>query len=78
MGTAREVEMREYQVDVEEEPCVFGGVVQMQIKKMITFLGMLKGTLIANGWSSHAPTLDLVESDLKELVRLCRCPDVLW
>jgi hypothetical protein len=74
MATAREVELREYQVDVEEEPCVFGGVVQMQVKKMAAFLRMLKAMLIAYNWPSHIAMLDLVGNDVKKLSRLCSCP----
>lgn len=77
MATAREVELREYQVDVEEEPCVFGGVVQMQVKKMTAFLRILKTMLIAYTWPSHVAMLDLVGNDVKELLRLCRCPEVV-
>ncbi|KAK9242872.1 hypothetical protein V1506DRAFT_43085 [Lipomyces tetrasporus] len=49
MATARDADrslnLREYDVEVEEEPCVFGGVIQMQLKKVIAFLAILKAVL---------------------------------
>jgi len=61
MATAREVDhslVRDYEVEVEEEPCVFGGLVQMQIKKMTMFLGSLKATMNDQGWRSHATMIE--------------------
>jgi hypothetical protein len=78
MATAREVDrslVREYEVEVEEEPCVFGGLVQMQTKKMTSFLAMLKVVLREYAWSSHIAMLDVVGNDVNELVRMCRCPE---
>jgi hypothetical protein len=75
MAAAREVELREYQVNVEEEPCVFGGVVQMQLKKMISFLRLLKVIVSGDKWPSHVAMIDLVGYDINELLRLCRCPE---
>lgn len=78
MATAREVDsslVREYEVEVEEEPCVSGGLVQMQTKKMTSFLAMLKVVLREYAWSSHIAMLDVVGNDLNELVRMCRCPE---
>jgi hypothetical protein len=78
MATAREVDhslLREYEVEVEEEPCVFGGLVQTQIKKMVSFLAILKVMPREHAWHSHIALLDIVGNDVKELVRMCRCPE---
>lgn len=78
MATAREVDrslVREYEVEVEEEPCAFGGLVQMQTTKMTSFLAMLKVMLREYAWGSHIAMLDVVGNDVKELVRMCRCPE---
>lgn len=39
---------KDYEVDVEEEPCVFGGLTSMQLKTLVLFLARLWG--LARGW----------------------------
>jgi hypothetical protein len=69
-----EVSMKEYEVDLEEEPCVFGGVVQLQLKKIGVFLSFLREVLRASNWSSHIAMLDMVCDQVKELLRKCTEP----
>jgi hypothetical protein len=82
MATARDADrslnLREYDVEVEEEPCVFGGVIQMQLKKVIAFLAILKAVLGAFNWSSHLAMVQIVRDQAHELLRRCstRCAEI--
>ncbi|KAJ8096452.1 hypothetical protein POJ06DRAFT_48237 [Lipomyces tetrasporus] len=82
MATARDADhslnLREYDVEVEEEPCVFGGVIQMQLKKVIAFLAILKAVLGAFNWSSHLAMVQIVRDQAQELLRRCstRCAEI--
>jgi hypothetical protein len=75
MVAAREVDhsltLREYVVEMEEEPAVFGGVIQLHLKKITALLVKMKAILRASNWSSHIEILELVGNQVNELLRAC-------
>lgn len=63
--------VRKYVVDLEEEPCVFGGVIILQLRKMIMLLESLRVMLREARKSSHITMLDSVIVKAREQLRLC-------
>jgi hypothetical protein len=63
--------LHEYAIDVEEEPCVFGGVVTLQAKKMIALMRLLKEILLQCERSDHITLLDSVTVQVREQLRVC-------
>ena len=66
--------LNEYEVDIEEEPCVFGGAATMQLKKFRTFLIKFKELMRERVWIEHAVAVDMVEEQVKAVLWTCgRC-----
>jgi len=68
-----------YKVEVEEQPCVFGGVITLQLQKMMVLLGTLKTALVRGEKSSHITMLNLVALQTREQLLCCTtaCSEVL-
>jgi hypothetical protein len=63
--------IREYNLDVEEEPCVFGGLVTMQLQTLLKVLARLKVTLRQSDLSSHVAMVRPIEELGWEQLRIC-------
>lgn len=64
----------EYNIDVEEEPCIFGGVLTLQLGVMVAFVTKLKKKLQDGNLDNHLGVLEAVEKRVNELSRICTSP----
>jgi hypothetical protein len=63
---------KDYEVDVKEEPCVFGGLTSMQLKTLVLFLARLRELERSWSWSwgTHILMVDAVEKRVLALLRV--------
>lgn len=66
----RRMAVKDYDVDMEEQPCVFGSLASMQMRKMKTFLARVKSVLRQWNCDSHVATVVSVEERLRQQLRL--------
>jgi hypothetical protein len=66
--------VKDYEIDVEEEPCMFGGLVTLQLGIMVALLAKVKTALICQSWTAHIALLETVEKKVSEQVRTCTAP----
>ena len=66
----RRMAVRDYDVDMEEQPCVFGSLASMQMRKMKTFLARVKTVLRQWNCELHVATVVSVEERLRQQLRL--------
>jgi hypothetical protein len=52
---------KDYEVDVEEKPCVFGDLTSMQLKTLVLFLVNLRELARGWSWGTHVLMVDAVE-----------------
>ncbi|KAM3079158.1 hypothetical protein ACMFMF_004085 [Clarireedia jacksonii] len=71
---AAQVVLFGYEVAVEEEPCVFGGLVILQLGIMAAFLMKLKLKLKEEELESHLRILQIVVADVEALREMCSSP----
>ncbi|RDW84277.1 hypothetical protein BP6252_01867 [Coleophoma cylindrospora] len=69
--------VREYELEAEEEPCVFGGLVTLQLGTLTFFFARLKALLLAMGCEANVQVLQTVWSRAKAQLRYCtsRCAE---
>lgn len=65
-----QMEVKDYHVDMDEQPCVFGSLASMQMRKLKTFLVKVKAILRRWNCDLHIATVDLVEARLLEQLQL--------
>jgi hypothetical protein len=61
---------KDYEVDVEEEPCVFGGLTSMLLKTLLLFLANLRALASGWSWGTHVLMVDAVEKRVFALLRV--------
>lgn len=66
----RQMALKDYDLDMEEQPCVFGNLASMQMRKMGTFLARVKAVLRQWKCDPHIATVDSVEERLRQQLRL--------
>ena len=66
----RRMAVKDYDVDMEEQPCVFGSLASMQMRKMKTFLARVKSVLKQWNYDDHVATVVSVEERLRQQLRL--------
>ncbi|KAG6988953.1 aristolochene synthase [Physcia stellaris] len=66
----RQMAVKDYDLDMEEQPCVFGNLASMQMRKMRTFLARVKAVLRQWKCDPHIATVDSVEERLRQQLRL--------
>ena len=66
----RRMAVKDYDVDMEEQPCVFGSLASMQMRKMRAFLARVKGLLRRWNCELHVATVVSVEERLRQQLRL--------
>ena len=66
----RQMAVKDYDIDMEEQPCVFGNLASMQMRKMRTFLARVKAVLRQWKCDPHIATVDSVEERLRQQLRL--------
>lgn len=62
--------VQDYNLDAEEQPCVFGSLAYMQMKKMNRFLARMKAILRQWKCHLHVVMVDSVEERLRQQLRL--------
>lgn len=67
----QKMQIREYEVDVEEEPCIYGGLVAMQLRTVRIFLHRLRELSSSREWSAHVVMLEEIENSVAEQLRIC-------
>ena len=67
---ARQMTVKDYDLDMEEQPCVFGGLASMQMRKLKTFLARVKAVLRQWNCDMHVVMVDSVEERLRQQLRL--------
>jgi hypothetical protein len=70
LATDKRLLFKDYEVDVEEEPCVFGGLTSMQLKTLVLFLAKLRGVARGWSWDTHVMMVDAVEKRVFALLRV--------
>jgi len=63
---------KDYEVNVEEEPCVFGGLTSMQLKTLVLFLVKLRELARGWSWGTHVLMADAVERRVFSLLRITK------
>ena len=66
----RRMAVKDYDVDMEEQPCVFGSLASMQMRKMKTFLARVKTVLRQWNCDLHVATVISVEERLRQQLSL--------
>ena len=66
----RQVAVKDYDLDMEEQPCVFGGLASLQMRKLKTFLTRVKAVLRQCHCDLHVVMVDSVEERLRQQLRL--------
>ena len=66
----RQVAVKDYDLDMEEQPCVFGGLASMQMRKLKTFLARVKTVLRQCHCDLHVVMVDSVGERLRQQLRL--------
>lgn len=66
----RQMAVKDYDLDMEEQPWVFGGLASMQMRKLKTFLARLKAVLKQWNCDPHVMMVDSVEERLQQQLRL--------
>jgi hypothetical protein len=70
LTTDKRLLFKDYEVDVEEEPCAFGGLTSMQLKTLVLFLARLRGLARSWSWGTHILMVDAVEKRVLALLRV--------
>lgn len=70
LGEDRQMAVKDYDLDMEEQPCVYGNLASMQMRKMTTFLTRVKTVLRQWNCDPHIATVDSVEERLRQQLRL--------
>ncbi|KAL8822127.1 MAG: hypothetical protein Q9191_007131 [Dirinaria sp. TL-2023a] len=63
--------LKDYDLDMEEQPCVFEGLASMQMRKLKKFLARVKAVLEQRNCEPHVMTVDSVEERLQQKLKLC-------
>lgn len=66
----RRMAVKDYEVDMEEQSCVFGSLASMQMRKMKPFLARVKTVLRQWNCDLHVATVVAVEERLRQLLGL--------
>lgn len=69
-GEAQQIIGNDYDLDLEEQPCVFGGLASMQLRRLAAFLVRVKVVLKTWNWDPHVKMVDSVEERVREQLRL--------
>lgn len=54
-----------YDLDIDEEPCIFGALTLVQLQKLRTLLDHIRDITIAQQWKPH---MDIINQNIKEVV----------
>ena len=60
----RQVAVKDYDLDMEEQPCVFGGLASLQMRKLKIFLARVKDVLKQCHCNLHIAMVDWIEERL--------------
>ena len=62
----RQMAVKDYDLDIEEQPCVFGGLASMQMRKLKIFLARVRAVLKQWNCDQHVMMVDSVEDRLQQ------------
>lgn len=62
--------VQDYDMDVEEQPCVFGALSLLQLKKLQILLERIKHTARAWKWDSHIAVIESTEQQVKKQIAM--------
>ncbi|PVH97983.1 hypothetical protein DM02DRAFT_616147 [Periconia macrospinosa] len=62
--------VQDYDMDVEEEPCIFGALSLIQLKKLQILLGRIKHTARAWKWDSHIAVVESTEQQVSKQITM--------
>jgi hypothetical protein len=68
LATGQRLLFKDYEVDVEEKPCVSGGLTSMQLKKLVLILERLRSVAGGRGWGTHELMVEAVEKRVLALL----------
>lgn len=66
----RQIMVKDYDLDPEEQPCVFGGLASLQLRRLVSFLARMRHVLKGWNWDPHIKMVDSVETRVRAQLRL--------
>ena len=60
-----------YEVDASEVPCVFGGLITIQMRKFASFLTRLRAVVATWNWDTHCSMLLDIEDRVRISLKVC-------